>query len=306
MIKRSNEINHEMNFAMLLYGKPGSSKSTTACSAPSPLLIDVDRGIHRIHAPARPTSYIQPESYPELLNDLGGDLSEYRTIVIDTLGRLLELMSEHAGTINPKFRQADGTLTLKGWGWLGTEFGVFAKRLRALNKYVIYVAHAAEENDGDTKVYRVDAGGRARKEIFKDMDIVGFMEIQGILPAVNFAPNERYYTKNSIGITEFERLPNILQGAENNYLTNLFLRIQQKVREEGKLNQEYIKVKAEIKNHIEAVSDPETASQCLTAINKLTHVYHSLAEAKHLLSQKIQAIGIRYDRQSARFVEAKK
>lgn len=305
MIKRSNEINHEANLAVLLYGKPGSSKSTTACSAPAPLLIDFDRGIHRIHPPARPNSYIQPTSYKELLDDISGDLSEYKTIIIDTLGRMLELIAEHAKIINPKFAQSDGTLTLKGWGWLGGEFCNFAKRLKALKKHVIYVAHASEEEDNGVKVYRVDAGGRARKEIFKDMDIVGFMEIQGILPIVNFAPSERFYTKNSIGITEFERLPNILQGAPNNYLTNLFLRVAQKQALDGEINLKYVEVKTEINNLIEGVKDPATANTCLDKLNKLEHVYHSLAEGKHLLTGKVKAIGLTYDRETMKFKGAK-
>lgn len=305
MIRNSNEINHNQNLLVLLYGQIGKAKSTTACSAPDPLVVDVDRGLGRMFAPARPASFIQPDTYQEVLNDLNGDLSKYRSIVIDTLGRFIELMAEHSKTVNPKFMQGDGTLTLKGWGWLGNEFGNFVKRLRRLNKHIVFVAHSMEENDGDTKVFRIDAGGRARKEIVKDMDLIGFTEMQGTQMTINFAPTERYYTKNSLGILAAERLPNVLEGAPNNYLTNLFLRAAQKFAEDGKLNLKYSALKTEINNLIEGVKNPETANACLDKLNKLEHVYHSLAEGKHLLADKVKAIGLTYDRETAKFKGAK-
>lgn len=301
MIKRSHEVDLNAIYQVLLYGKPGSVKSTTACSAPEPLLVDVDRGIQRIHAPSRPGAYIQPQTYQELLDDLSGDLSEFKSIIIDTLGRLLELMTSHAPKVNSKFIQSDGTLTQKGWGWLGNEFHRFAEMLRSKGKHVIYVAHATEEQDGESKVYRIDAGGRAKKEIFKDMDLVGFMEIQGTTPMVNFGFNERYYTKNSIGIVDFETLPNVLKGEPNNYLSNLFSRAAIKAAEDGERNKKYAEVKNMITGNIEAVNDAESAQMCLESLMKMDHVYHSLAEGKHLLNEKIKALGLEYDKQAKKF-----
>jgi hypothetical protein len=304
MIKRSNEINLEAVYNVLLYGKPGATKSTTACSAPNPLLIDVDRGITRIHAPSRPEAFIQPQTYQELLDDISGNLSEYKTIIVDTLGRLLELMTAHALKVNPKLLQSDGTLTQKGWGWLGNEFHSFANRIRSLNKNVVYVAHAVEEQDGEQKVYRIDAGGKAKKEIFKDMDLVGFVEIQGNKPMINFGFSERYYTKNSIGITDFESLPNVLKGEQNNYLTNLFSRASAKAAEDGERNKKYAEIKRIIISNIEFVSDAETATNSLDAIYKMDHVYHSLAEARHLLNEKVRILGLEWDAKTKKFKAA--
>ena len=264
-------------------------------------MIDIDRGLGRMHAPSRPNSFCQPENYPDLLKDLNGDLSEYKSIVVDTLGRFVELLADHAKTVNPKLVQGDGTLTQKGWGWVGNECIAFNKRLSALNKNVIYVAHSTEKNDEEHTVFGIDAGGRTRNEIVKNMDLIGFTETQGTSRMINFAPTERFYTKNSIGITAPERLPDVLQGAPNNYLTNLFLRVAKKNAEDGKLNLKYTEIKTELNNIIEAVTDPKTADSCLEKINKLGHVYHSLAEGKHLLSGKVKAIGLVYDRTTGKF-----
>ena len=85
-------INTENKFRVLIAGYPGIGKTTLGLSAPRPLLIDVDFGINRVMASVR-KDYIQPETYEQLLEDLNGDLSDYETIVIDTGGKLLDLMT---------------------------------------------------------------------------------------------------------------------------------------------------------------------------------------------------------------------
>ena len=95
MIKKPAEMMNEVNkFRVLIAGYPGIGKTTLGLSAPKPLLIDVDFGINRVMASVR-KDYIQPESYEQLLSDLKGDLSDYETIVIDTGGKLLDLMKAY-------------------------------------------------------------------------------------------------------------------------------------------------------------------------------------------------------------------
>ena len=121
MIKKPAEmINTENKFRVLIAGYPGIGKTTLGLSAPKPLLIDVDFGINRTMASVR-KDYIQPESYEELLNDLKGDLSDYETIVIDTGGKLLDLMKAYVIKNDIKNAKKDGTLSLQGYGAVGRE-----------------------------------------------------------------------------------------------------------------------------------------------------------------------------------------
>ena len=43
----------KQTFSAIIYGSPGIGKTTLACSAPRPLLIDFDRGVSRVRADHR-------------------------------------------------------------------------------------------------------------------------------------------------------------------------------------------------------------------------------------------------------------
>lgn len=302
MIVSMSNIEYENTNQVCLIGMPGDGKSTLACSAPNPLFIDTEDGLKRVLPQHRPSNIIRALSYKEILDDLSNaDLGQYKTIVIDTFGGLLDLMTIYAKEVNSKFLQSDGTLTMKGWGWLGQEFLRFSKKLKLLNKHVIFVSHATEENDGENKVYRVDAGGRAKKDIMKAMDYVGFVEVVGKNRVINWGPNERYYTKNNLGITDFEKLPNLLEGEINNYMTTFFDRSNVQRQKEAELNEKYNSTMNIIKSELNDVVDSTTATAFLELLKRIDHVYQSLNEGKHLLKQKANLLGLVYNIKTKKF-----
>ena len=115
MIRNPNDIQEgAKKIRMLIAGYPGIGKSTLALSAPNPLHIDVDFGIDRIE-PRYRKPYIQPQSYDEILGDLTPiNLQDFDTLVFDTGGKLISLMSLWAIKKDPKYGQRDGSLSLKG------------------------------------------------------------------------------------------------------------------------------------------------------------------------------------------------
>mgnify|MGYP004459545123 FL=1 len=117
MIRNPGEIHDEnKKIRMLIAGYPGIGKSTLALSAPKPLHIDLDFGIDRVE-PRYRKPYIQPASYDEIRHDLAYDptmteldraaamkeLDEFETLVFDTGGKLITLMSQWAINKNPKY-----------------------------------------------------------------------------------------------------------------------------------------------------------------------------------------------------------
>ena len=159
---------------MLIAGFPGIGKTTLALSAPKPLYIDVDLSAERINRDVLnlAAGVTQPRDYKELRTDLGLDasdmelmtvkqnLKDFETIVIDTGGKLLTIMGQYGRSINPKYGQTDGSLSLKGYGWLGKEFQRFLDHcIYQLDKHIVIIFHTVEEKDGDDTKLRIKAEG---------------------------------------------------------------------------------------------------------------------------------------------------
>ena len=86
LIKKKDEIELPSIIVGCIYGVAGIGKSTLALSAPKPLLLDTDNGIHRVQSEYR-CDCVQVRRYNDILQVLfEEDLSEYQSIVIDTLG----------------------------------------------------------------------------------------------------------------------------------------------------------------------------------------------------------------------------
>lgn len=164
MIRNPNDIQDgAKKIRMLIAGYPGIGKSTLALSAPRPLHIDCDFGIDRIE-PRYRMPYIQPRSYDEILNDLKPEnLNDFETLVFDTAGKLISLMGLWAIKQNPKYGQRDGSLSLKGYGFVGREFvRLMDYCFYELKKNIVVVFHATEEKDGDNTRLRIKVEARPR------------------------------------------------------------------------------------------------------------------------------------------------
>ena len=79
---------------IILYGPPGVGKTTAACMAPSPVVINIEDGLGELDVPSFPKA----ETYSdvmEALNELGREEHDYKTVVIDTLDWFENLVWDH-------------------------------------------------------------------------------------------------------------------------------------------------------------------------------------------------------------------
>ena len=297
MIKKANEINEQKRFRILLYGVPGIAKSTTALSAPNPLMVDTDFGWDRVPALCRKGGYIQPQNYNELLADLTVEnIKDYETIIFDTGGALLNLMKAWAIKKDPKNGQKDGTtLSMRGYGAIGQEFQRFMDYcFYTLGKNIVIVFHAKEEMDGDQKVFRLDVEGQTRNNVWKPMDLGGFMEAKGDQRTIGFSPTDRYFAKGTHGIIGVENIPNVMKGEKNDYIVNLFNRINNNILEEMALVSQYDDVMKQVAEIVEGVKTVDDSNNALKAISELDHIFASKAEAWTMLKNKAEACGLEY------------
>ena len=135
----------------LVYGQPGIGKTTLAISAPNPVCIDFDKGMKRVQPKDRVPS-LQVDNYQQVLELLESDeIKPFDTLVFDTLGKLIDRICDYAAFKNPKARQGDGQMSMKGWGEVKSYFQALVKLLEGKNKSLLFVAHESEEKNGDEK-----------------------------------------------------------------------------------------------------------------------------------------------------------
>jgi ATP-dependent 26S proteasome regulatory subunit len=92
LLTKPNELTIKETYAGLIYGQPGTGKTTLALSSVNPVCIDVDRGMYRVEKRFQVPS-LQVESYRQVLDLLNSnELDGFDTIIIDTLGKLIDRM----------------------------------------------------------------------------------------------------------------------------------------------------------------------------------------------------------------------
>lgn len=218
LIKKKEEIELPKVILGCIVGVPGIGKTTLALSAPSPLLLDTDNGIHRVQSEYR-TDCVQVKSYQDILDVLEEDLSDYKTIVIDTLGELVNFMLKYFADKDKSLITRGGTYNIKIWGLVKTEFENLKLKLQLLNKHLIFVSHAKEERDGENKIYRMNVAGSTPDILNGVLDFLGFCEVVGKTRSISFTPSARFYAKNSIELNDYLEIPQLKTGDKNDFLT---------------------------------------------------------------------------------------
>jgi len=291
LIKKPNELTqNKIKLKGLIYGQPGVGKTSLALSAPKPLLIDFDNGLRRV-AKQYQTDSVQVESYQDLLDILTKeDISIYETIVIDTLGKMIDRIGDWLAISNPKVKQADGQLSMKGWGNVKGEFQRLLKLLEGKNKSAIFIAHEKEEKVGDDVIKRPDVAGSSGKDIVKELDFMGYMSIKNGKRTIDLAPNEAYYAKNSLNLDSFlEYKP--LAGINNFLSEAIFDAYQEKLKKDDKLAKEYDGLIEGFKTKISNIENLEQLNNYYATIyNKHDKLWSSYEVEADLLLQKFKEL----------------
>lgn len=321
--KPENMTFADKKIRMLIAGFPGIGKTTLALSAPKPLYIDVDLSAERINREVlnMAEGVTQPRDYKELRQDLGIGFSEtelatvknvlsaYQTIVVDTGGKLLTIMGQYGRSIEPKYGQRDGSLSLKGYGWLGKEFQRFLDHcIYQLDKNIVIVFHTVEEKDGDDTKLRIKAEGSSKNSVWEVMDLGGFMEMRGAQRTIGFSNCERYFAKGTRGIQGVYPIPELTENTPNDFLTKLFAKyntISAKEAEQAAEQQKaYETAMAEGRALIESVTDADTANAAMPKLKKIPHALTSGVETNTAWNAHIKELGLFYDKVLKKYTPA--
>ena len=312
MIKKANTVpTEDKKIRILIAGYPGIGKSTLALSAPKPLHIDIDHGIDRIE-PRYRADYIQPKTYDEVLEDLVPEnLTDYDTLVFDTGGKLISLMSLWAIKKDPKYGQRDGSLSLKGYGFVGKEFTrLMDYCFYTLHKHIVMVFHAIEDKDGDQTKLRIKVEGQTKNNVWETQDLGGFVEMVGNDRTIGFSNCEKYFAKGTRGVSGVMRIPALGPNSANDFLTKLFEQYSAKSAEEMAYQNEQKKIydaaMEAVNTLVITVTDAESANAAVPLFKGIKHALTSEREAALVWNARIKELGLFYDKVLKQYTEAPK
>lgn len=306
LIKKSNELVIPSTVKMMIYGQAGMGKTTVALSAPKPLLLDFDNGVKRVNmAHLDGIDIVQVGSWQDVQQVLQENLSAYQTIVVDTIGKMMDfIITYKCGTRQPQIRD---------WGGINAEFSWMTRTLSSLNKNVVFVAHRDTRKDGDDTVFIPALREKSYNSIVTELDLLGYLEMRnenGIQKrTITFAPTSRNDGKNTCNLPGVMFVPNILDKngnptAKNDFITTKviqpYLNMLQVKKEEAA---KYDRVIAEIKENIEFITDAQSANDFASRINEFEHVGSSLAMARSLFSAKVKALGLIFDKETKTYAD---
>lgn len=290
LIRKPSELKTPTTIKMLIYGQPGIGKTTLALSTPIPLLLDFDGGIHRVN-PMHQCDTVQISSWEDCLNVLKEDLSAYRTIIIDTAGKMLDYMSIYLIQKNGKLGKSNGALSLQGYGERKGEFISFLKTVSLMGKHLVFVAHEKEEKDGDQKIVRPEIGGSSAGDLIKELDLVGYMEAIGKKKTISFDPCEKYYAKNTCQLASLIDIPT-LSDSRNEFLTGIIGQYNESIERRIAVTGEYNALLDVIHEGAESITNAESLNEFVTFINGLQHVWDSKLQGGLIARDKSKALGL--------------
>lgn len=297
MIVKPSEMKFEgKKLFIIVAGVPGIGKTTLALSAPKPLLIDLDKGVDRVETRYRTDTDVV-SSYEELRSDLEkADLSPYETIVIDTGGKLLEMLKPVVIARDQKNAQTNGELSLKGYGAVKKMFNEFVTFVKSLNKHLVMVFHATEVADGETTKLRIRMEGKSRDEVWDSVDIGGFLEMRGNKRTIGFSNCDRYYAKGTHGIHGVYDIPTLVNGNNNTFLTDLIDKVLNDLTSENKEFTEYQELMRALLPHIANADNARLLNKAYDEVKKANHKLTSKNELWNALNERAKALGLEYDK----------
>lgn len=301
LIKKPNELQTKKTLYVLIYGQPGMGKSTLALSAPNPLLLDFDGGVHRVNAAHR-VDTVQISKWEEVDEVLNSpEIAEYQTIVIDTAGKMLSFMDKYIMQNNQKMKKADGTLSLQGYGVRKNMFINFVNQVSLLGKSVVFVAHEREEKNGDEKQIRPEIGGSSAGDLIKELDLVGYMEAIGKKRTISFNPCEKFYGKNTCNLPERLEVPAIINEkgditGDNNLMTKIIQAYSAYQEKQNELTNDYEDLIDLIRSNIDAITDADSANATMEDILKMTHIFDSKVRASQMINEKCKELGLKFNK----------
>ena len=290
LIKKPNELDVQTKIKALIYGQAGMGKTTLALSAPKPLLLDFDNGVNRVNFEHQKDT-VQIKSFQEALDVLNEDLCDYESIVVDTIGKMMDfIITKICGTSNPR---------IQDWGRINQEFTNFVRIASSLNKNIIFIAHRDVRKEGEENVFVPAVREKTYSAIVTELDLLGYMDMNKNVRQITFNPTNKNDGKNTCNLPNLIAIPDVIDkngvATKNTFLDYAIIGQFNKNQANRKiLVERYSMIIDSIKNDISKIKTAKEATEFISKIDTYEHVGSTLQQAKVMLHSKATELGFKY------------
>ena len=290
-----------------IYADPGLGKTSLGFTADKAISFDFDRGAHRT-GELRRGAVVPVQQWSDIENITEQDLAPFNTVVIDTVGAMLESIKTHLlKTANN--RQQDGALKLKAQGLANMKFKQYINTLLSFGKDVVFIAHASEDQSGDQIIYRPELGGKNRNELYRIADIMGYLTTVTTgegkhARVISFKPCPTHHAKNAGGLggeTGEVWVPDL--KASPTFLADLIKQAKDHINTMTPEQLAAIKAQEDLENYIQSCAEAQYASdlsQLTESIDK-NHTYYKQMRAA--LKTRAEEMGCQFDKERGAWCE---
>ncbi len=297
-ITKSSEPIKVETLVVVIYSPPGLGKTSMGFTAEGPLLLDFDKGSHRAK---NRRDVVQIQKWADVADMTAEDFAGYKTVVVDTAGRALDVLSADIIKGNPKMGRG-GALSLQGYGELKSRFSAWVKHVRSFGLDVVLLAHSDESRNGDETIERLDVQGGSKGEIYKSADVMGRIYLANGRRTLNLSPTDTAFGKNPGGLPALD-VPDYEKATE------LFLAgvITQTKVALNTLSEEQAKAAAALAEWAERIEKGATAEDFNALIAPTKAADESVRDnVKRLLVKVAKEKGCTFDAKAGAFVGAAK
>lgn len=311
LIRKSNELKIQSIMKMMIYGQAGTGKTTLALSATKPiLLLDFDNGVKRVNENHLDDNVgiVQVTSWQDVLNVMNEDLSEFKTIVVDTIGKMMDfIIAYRCGQKQPR---------VQDWSAINTDFKNFVDQISNLGKHVIFIAHRdTRKGAKDDTVFVPALREKNYNSIVTELDLMGYLEMKNengfVKRSITFDPTDVNDGKNTCQLPGVMYLQTILDKngkptGNNDFLEkNVIAKYNQMIGNKQAKVEEYNKALADIEESISTITDAAGANHFLKHIGEYSNFGNSLImKARDLFGKKVKAIGLTYNKETKQYEDA--
>ena len=280
---------------MLVYGVPGVGKTSLSNTAENPVLVDCDRGADR--AIIRKDTLVCSK-WEDIVAEKE-TFKQYKTVIIDTAKACLDdFLCDYAIRVD----DASKKNKLKMFGYVGDAFKAFVAYLRSINVDLIILAHAAEDKDGDDRIFYPSVTGQSKDLVQRIADQIGFLSYGADNSRVlHFQKNHRIVAKDTARLGDII-IPDAADPAYATAMARIITATKTRIQERTNAQNEALNGIKIAEEAIAKVVDAASADVALEAINACPAA--DVPALKKKLAPVLKRLNLKFDKGTGKFVSA--